>query len=209
MRTYTILSTDGRSLRVTAGKFYSTLRAKGTDGKSLYWLYDEGQDYVLMPKCDIYRETYRAHHNADSADYQTVDRATRCRDPITGVICKKRCATCEKRDERQGLAFIPLCSEDEDGYMESIIPDTSREANVEGSAERSELLEKLYAVLAELKPLDREIMVRLYGLNGQAVLSKDACATALSVSWHTVDRANTRSLAKLRILLSDYADYDF
>lgn len=109
----------------------------------------------------------------------------------------------------QGLAFVPLYSEDEDGYMESTIPDTSREANVEGSAERSELLEKLYAVLAELKPLDREVVVRLYGLDGQTVLSKDACASALSVSWHTVDRANTRSLAKLRILLSDYADYDF
>jgi hypothetical protein len=53
MRTYTILTTDGRSLRVTADKFYDTLHSKDSDGKSLYWLYDEGQDYVLMPKCDL------------------------------------------------------------------------------------------------------------------------------------------------------------
>jgi DNA-directed RNA polymerase specialized sigma subunit len=182
---------------------------KDSDGKSPYWLYDEGQDYVLMPKCDLYRETYRTHHNADSADYQVVDRATRCRNPITGVICKRKCATCEKRDERQGLAFVPLYSKDEDGYMESTIPDTSREADVAGSTEHSELLDKLYSVLDELKLIDREVMIRLYGLYGQAVLSKDACASALGISWHTVDRANTRSLTKLRTLMSDYSDYDF
>jgi DNA-directed RNA polymerase sigma subunit (sigma70/sigma32) len=104
---------------------------------------------------------------------------------------------------------VPLYSEDEDGYMESAIPNTSRETNVADSAEHSELMDKLHAVLYQLKPRDREIMIRLYGLYGLATLSKDACASALGISWHTVDRANTSSLAKLRTLLSEYSDYDF
>ena len=209
MHTYTIYDLEGIATPVTADKFYEMFHSKKPDGKSSYWLYDEGQDYVLLPKCDRYRDVYRVHHNANSVDYQSVNYATRYHDRITGGICKGKCATCEKRNEHHELAFVPLYSEDEDGYLEYNIEDTSQESNVEGSAERSELFTKLYAVLDELKPLDREIIIKLYGLYGQSSFSKDACASALGVSRHTVDRANTRSLAKFRVLMSDYFDYDF
>jgi hypothetical protein len=106
---------------VIADKFYDTLHSKDPDSKTPHRFCDEAQNYVLMPKRDLYRETYRTHHNANSAEYQTADRATRCRDPITEVICKGKRVACEKRDERCGLAFVPLYSKGEYGHLKSTL----------------------------------------------------------------------------------------
>jgi len=200
MKTYNDFTT-GKAVPMTAEKFFAALNAKDENGEplSLYYWYDDGEysfkehryirgeNNFLFPKADKdLREVYRVHHNDIERQRQQ-----------------------DKRRIPLGIVTVPMESEYDGETRELEIEDERAEREVHSGIERSDLISHLYAVLDELKALDREIVVALYGLGGQAPMSKTACAETLGKNWRTVDRAEKRALAKLQELLADFADYDF
>jgi DNA-directed RNA polymerase specialized sigma24 family protein len=198
MKTYNDFTT-GTAVPITAEEFITALKKKDENGKSLYHWYDDGEysfvkhryirgenNYLFPKASERLSEVYRIHHNDIERQRQQDIR----RIPL-------------------GLITVPMETE-QDGETRGLeIEDERAERDIYAGIERSDLISKLYAVLDELKALDREIVVALYGLGGQAPLSKKACAETLGKNWRTINNAEKRALSKLRELLADFADYDF
>jgi hypothetical protein len=199
MKTYTIHTTDEVGIPVTAAEFFTALNTKDKNGDSLYHWYDDGEydfsthrylrgdNNSLFPKASEHlSEVYRIHHN-DIERQRIADIRRIRRGIVTNVL---------------------MVTEGEDGEpIEREFEDERAEANIYGNAEHNDLVQHLRSVLDELKALDREVVIALYGLDGQAPMSKTACAATLGKNWRTIDRAEERALAKLRVLLADFSDY--
>ena len=195
-KTYSILTTDESEITVTSAEFYTALNTRDENGKSLYYWYDDGEysftehkyirgdkNYLLPKSSKRLSEAYGVHHS--NIENQR-NKDNRCKG--------------------SGFITVPLTTERDDEISEQEIEDERSEHDIYENATRSELLEHLYVALYELKALDREIVVALYGLYGQAPMSRTTCATVLGKNWRTIKRAEERALAKFRYLLVDFSD---
>jgi RNA polymerase sporulation-specific sigma factor len=191
-KTYSILTSDEVGIPVSRKEFMEALNTL------LYYWYDDGEysfaehryirgenNYLFPKTSERLSEAYRIHHN----DIERQRQQDRRRIP-TGII------------------EVPMTIVGDDGEeRDRDIADETAERNIHAAMEHSELTERLRGILGCLKALDREVVALLYGLNGQAPMSKTACAGALGKNWRTVARAEERALAKLRTLAAGFEDY--
>lgn len=198
-KSYSIFVSDEQPLPVTPADFFKALNAKDENDNllSLYHWYNDGEysftehkyirgrnNYLLPKSSKRLSESYRIHHNdIERQRQQDIRRA-----PL-------------------GIITVPINDECGGEEYENTLVDEQAESEIHNGAESGELLDHLHRVLHDLKELDREVVTLLYGLGGQAPMSKTACSEALNKNWRTVDRAEQRVLSKLRVLLADFADY--
>ena len=197
-KTYTVITAKGKEIRVSKTKFYEILN-RGTHN-----LYSVGGCSVLLPKKNQHLVmVHRLHRNDIAREWARVDRMTRCRDE-KGHICKQSCKQCDKQ-QRSGIIMMAL-EEERDGEVCTIeIEDEAAEREILLNTERKELSTRLYATIATLQDIEREVITLLY-LN-DFTISISACAALLNKNRLTIKRVRDRALAKLGTALADFKDY--
>lgn len=118
--------------------------------------------------------------------------------PLAATAARRECISEVRRQRRAAAREGPLFIVRPDGEEEER-PDLPRVAPAD--AETPLMVARLWAVLGELRPREREVLVRRFGLEGQEQ-TYDEIAVALGVCRATVRSVEARALGQLRRALS-------
>lgn len=159
------------------------------------------QLYVNGKLIDVSEEVYRAYMRDEWRDAQREYRAKKCR-KAKGVVCRKDCKTCPHYLEGEGLTGATLSLDafvTEDG---SPVEFEDERVNVELEVARNILKEAFEK--AKLSLTDRERLILEYFMDER---SDAEIGEALHITKSGAREARYKLFARLKKLLSDFADY--
>lgn len=150
---------------------------------------------------DVSEEVYRAYMRDEWREAQREYRSKQCRN-AKGVVCRKDCKTCPHYLSGNGLLGATLSLDaftTEDGAPIEI---ADERADVELEVARNILKEAFEK--AKLSLTDRERLILEYFMDER---SDAEIGAALHISKSGAREARYKLFAKLKALLSDFADY--
>lgn len=159
------------------------------------------QLYVNGKLIDVSEEVYRAYMRDEWREAQREYRAKKCR-KAKGVVCRKDCKTCPHYLEGEGLTGATLSLDafvTEDG---SPVEFEDERVNVELEVARNILKEAFEK--AKLSLTDRERLILEYFMDE---CSDAEIGEALHITKSGAREARYKLFARLKKLLSDFADY--
>lgn len=159
------------------------------------------QLYVNGKLIDVSEEVYRAYMRDEWREAQREYRAKKCR-KAKGVVCRKDCKTCPHYLEGEGLTGATLSLDafvTEDG---SPVEFEDERVNVELEVARNILKEAFEK--AKLSLTDRERLILEYFMDER---SDAEIGEALHITKSGAREARYKLFARLKKLLSDFADY--
>lgn len=159
------------------------------------------QLYVNGKLIDVSEEVYRAFMRDEWREAQREYRAKKCRN-ADGTVCRKDCKNCALYLEGEGLMGATLSLDaftTEDG---SPVEFADKRVDVELEVARNILKEAFEK--AKLSLTDRERLILEYFMDER---SDAEIGAALHITKSGAREARYKLFAKLKALLSDFADY--
>ena len=159
------------------------------------------QLYVNGKLIDVSEEVYRAYMRDEWREAQREYRAKKCR-KAKGVVCRKDCKTCPHYLEGEGLTGATLSLDafvTEDG---SPVEFEDERVNVELEVARNILKEAFEK--AKLSLTGRERLILEFFMDERSVAE---IGEALHITKSGAREARYKLFARLKKLLSDFADY--
>lgn len=159
------------------------------------------QLYVNGKLIDVSEEVYRAYMRDEWREAQREYRSKKCR-KADGTVCRKDCKTCPHYLEGNGLLGAKLSLDafvTEDG---SPVEFADKRVDVELEVARNILKEALEK--AKMSLTDRERLILEYFMDER---SDAEIGEALHITKSGAREARYKLFAKLKALLSDFADY--
>ena len=150
---------------------------------------------------EVSEDVYRAYMREEWREAQRDYRAKKCRN-ADGTVCRKDCKTCAHYLEGEGLTGATLSLDafvTEDGLPIEL---ADKRVDVELEVARNILKEELEK--AKLQLTDRERLILEYFMDER---SDAEIGEALHITKSGAREARYKLFAKLKALLSDFADY--
>ena len=159
------------------------------------------QLYVNGKLIDVSEEVYRAYKREEWRENQRDYRAKKCRN-ADGVVCRKDCKTCPLYLAGEGLTGATLSLDafvTEDGAPIEI---ADERADVELEVARNILREAFEKAKTQLGDRDKLLLDLVMAERSDAEIGE-----ALHISKSGAREARYKLFARLKKLLSDFADY--